>query len=166
MTTKQTGAKFENVELEGYFQAGTELAYENLGNEDRPSCVVCGSPLKHCWVTDHGIMGGDCLATLTGDNKSRSCIRRMIKKLDDRINRDSCYEITIAPCMQNSVHITALGPSRFDTDKTYNYFVDSIKKGDQMKYAVLLEHLDSINIPYQIDQADRIQKIIEKGWAN
>lgn len=68
----------EDISVEGYFVAGTPHGFE-FTTDDKPLCVICGAPLKHVFVTDRGLIGGDCLATLTGDDSSRAVLRRLKK---------------------------------------------------------------------------------------
>lgn len=52
--------------------AGTPQADEYLHGEFEPTCDNCGRPIKNVFVTASGYkLGGDCLATLTGDESTR-----------------------------------------------------------------------------------------------
>jgi hypothetical protein len=66
--------------------ATTAQAFEVLGPHEAVHCVCCGSPLKNVFVTESGPMGGDCLATKTGDNSTRVLFRKISKKLGEVIN--------------------------------------------------------------------------------
>jgi hypothetical protein len=85
-TRKRKGDKqlAEGLELEGYVVAGTPAAFEALDPRaaESPRCVRCGSPISHVFLTSKGPMGGDCLATLTGDPATRRLARTIAKKLD------------------------------------------------------------------------------------
>ena len=73
----------EGLDIEGFVTAGTEPAHEALGpTGEHPYCVRCGSPIKYVFLTSKGPMGGDCLATLTGDTSTRRLARAVSKKLD------------------------------------------------------------------------------------
>lgn len=74
----------DGLELEGYVLAGTEAAFDTLGprEAETPHCVRCGSPISHVFVTSKGPMGGDCLATLTGDQSTRRLARQLTQKLN------------------------------------------------------------------------------------
>jgi hypothetical protein len=74
----------EGLELEGYAEAGTAAAFEALPPDvaESPHCVRCGSPIAHVFLTSKGPIGGDCLATLTGDPATRQLGRKLTKALD------------------------------------------------------------------------------------
>jgi len=77
----------EGLELENFVLAGTSAAFDALGaNCEDPSCVRCGSPISYVFVTNKGAMGGDCLATLTGDNSSRKVARKLVKTLERELS--------------------------------------------------------------------------------
>jgi hypothetical protein len=75
--------RFPNVEVEGYVKAGTPAAYEALGPArfSDVSCVVCGAKIANVFETNYGPMGGDCLATLTGDDSTRKAVQQLYEKL-------------------------------------------------------------------------------------
>jgi hypothetical protein len=75
--------RFPNVEVEGYVKAGTPAAYEVLGPArfSDVSCVVCGAKIANVFETNYGPMGGDCLATLTGDDSTRKAVQQLYEKL-------------------------------------------------------------------------------------
>ena len=74
----------DGLALENFVIANTEAAYEALGaqNCENPHCVRCGSPIKYVFVTNKGALGGDCLATLTGDNTTRKIARKFTQSLN------------------------------------------------------------------------------------
>lgn len=72
--------KFQDVLLEA-FVAGTSLAADH-GVGEETFCVVCGARLLNVFVTSHGDMGGDCLATITGDNSTRREVVKILKSLN------------------------------------------------------------------------------------
>lgn len=78
----------EGLELEGYVEASTAAAFEALPPDvaESPFCVRCGSPIAHVFLTSKGPMGGDCLATVTGDPATRQLGRKLTKALD-RVGR-------------------------------------------------------------------------------
>ena len=72
----------DEVQIVDYFLAGSPKAMEALGGDFADvDCVRCGSKITHVFMTEHGPMGGDCLATLTGDDSTRKAIRATIEKL-------------------------------------------------------------------------------------
>jgi hypothetical protein len=78
-----TKTKFAGAEMLDYFVAGTVSAFETLGaNCDDVNCVVCGARIKHVFETTHGPMGGDCLATITGDSSTRRVVRQLTKAVE------------------------------------------------------------------------------------
>jgi hypothetical protein len=84
VTRKETDAKMkQGLEVEGYALAGTPAAFELIGPHETANCVRCGSPIAHVFATNKGAMGGDCLATLTGDDSTR----RLAKKINETIER-------------------------------------------------------------------------------
>jgi hypothetical protein len=51
------------------------------GGGDVATCGNCGAPLRHAFVTSSGhVLGGDCLATLCGDDATRSSVARAARK--------------------------------------------------------------------------------------
>lgn len=60
---------------------GTSAAAAFFSGSEPVPCANCGAPLRHVFVTSSGhCLGGDCLATLTGDDATRSAIVRTAKK--------------------------------------------------------------------------------------
>ena len=79
---KTDDARFGDVHVVDYFRAGSPKAVEALGGDFADvDCVRCGSKISHVFMTESGPMGGDCLATLTGDDSTRKAIRATIEKL-------------------------------------------------------------------------------------
>jgi len=74
----------EDLDIEGFVTAGTEPAHAALGPMvgEEPYCIRCGSPIKYVFLTSKGPMGGDCLATLTGDPATRKLARKVHQSLD------------------------------------------------------------------------------------
>ena len=70
------------LDLEGMVVAGTEPAYEALGPYESVYCVCCGAQINFVLLTNKGPMGGDCYATLSGDNTTRRVWRKLGQKLD------------------------------------------------------------------------------------
>lgn len=64
------------IEVQGFAVAGTPYAFELFGPHEEMTCRQCGAQLSNVYATSLGPMGGDCLATLTGDNATRSAVRR------------------------------------------------------------------------------------------
>ena len=80
--TKDIRKRFANVTLEGFVKAGTSAAHDALGGQfDDVSCIVCGARIGNVFLTNHGPMGGDCLATLTGDDSTRAAVRKLYEVL-------------------------------------------------------------------------------------
>lgn len=77
-SAKASDDRFANLELEGYYRAGSpdSMEYGHVG-EGPVLCVRCGSRIAHVFVTNHGNLGGDCLATLTGDDSTRALARKL-----------------------------------------------------------------------------------------
>lgn len=68
-------------EIEDVVHAGSPRACERLGMHESMQCRRCGAVISIVYVTSHGPMGGDCLATLTGDASSRARLRSLSTKL-------------------------------------------------------------------------------------
>jgi len=76
-TKKKNRFTAEDVGSWEYVRAGTSSAADlDLIDED-VSCVNCGAPLTHVFVTEVGPMGGDCLASITGDDSTRKVVQKM-----------------------------------------------------------------------------------------
>lgn len=63
------------IEVDSYFVAGTAHAEEYCHDAaDGPiGCAECGRMIRKCFVLSDGrIVGGDCAATITGDDSTRS----------------------------------------------------------------------------------------------
>lgn len=72
----------EEISITDYFHAGSPKAMEALGGESEDvSCVRCGAKISHVFMTQYGPMGGDCIATLTGDDSTRKAIRTLLENL-------------------------------------------------------------------------------------
>ena len=73
----------EDIRITDYFLAGSPKAFEALSGAefDDATCVRCGAKIKHVFMTQYGPMGGDCIATLTGDDSTRKEIRKVIDAL-------------------------------------------------------------------------------------
>lgn len=71
-------------DIEAYARAGSPAAFELIGPHDKGEaiCERCGVPIKDIFMTPMGPLGGDCLATLTGDDSTRQAIRRLRPKLE------------------------------------------------------------------------------------
>lgn len=72
----------EETVVTDYFRAGSPAAREALGGDFKDvDCVRCGSKISHVFMTNYGPMGGDCVATLTGDDSMRKDVRRVAEAL-------------------------------------------------------------------------------------
>jgi len=73
----------DDISITDYFLAGSPKALEALSGSEfaDATCVRCGSKIKHVFMTQYGPMGGDCIATLTGDDSTRKEIRKVIDAL-------------------------------------------------------------------------------------
>lgn len=88
----------EQVGAAHYVLAGTPSA-EEFGLRGSVQCVNCGKPITHVFMTDVGPMGGDCLATITGDDSTRKIVQRMTRdryKFEPIVARD-LVSVTVAP---------------------------------------------------------------------
>jgi hypothetical protein len=92
MTTRSAPRKdFDNTvtaaikagafEIEDVVCAGSPRACAALGMHEDMSCVRCGARISIVYATSHGPMGGDCLATLTGDPSTRRRLQQLTRKL-------------------------------------------------------------------------------------
>ena len=78
----KTKARFSRDEIGSwtYVRPGTSAAME-VGLGDEVLCVNCGKPISHVFMTDVGPLGGDCLATITGDDSTRKSVVALYKDL-------------------------------------------------------------------------------------
>src|SRR5690606_18486018 len=63
------------ITVESYFRAGTAYAAEFLADaaDGCIACHACGRMIRKCFVLSDGrIVGGDCAATITGDDSTRA----------------------------------------------------------------------------------------------
>lgn len=77
----------ETVEILDYVYAGTSKAADYLGADGFAdvSCVCCGAKISHVFWSNVGPLGGDCAATLTGDNSTRAKVRVHVEKCYRRV---------------------------------------------------------------------------------
>ena len=78
--------------------AGSEAAEEYLPGDSEPLCDNCGRPIKYVFITPTGHkLGGDCLATLTGDDSTRRSLVAASKKAvgatSIRVGASSVYAV-------------------------------------------------------------------------
>jgi len=86
-----------SFEIEDVVNVGSPRACERLGMHEEMSCVRCGARLSIVYVTSSGPLGGDCLATLTGDPSSRSRMRNLSRKLHNiAIEQDARFRLEAA----------------------------------------------------------------------
>jgi len=80
MNTKR---ELEEIAVTGFVIAGSPAAFEALSasEAEAPRCVHCGAWLRDVFITDRGPMGGDCLATLTGNDETRKAFRKLARYL-------------------------------------------------------------------------------------
>lgn len=84
---RKDDSRFAGVEVSEYVMAGSPGAHDALGGDFVDvSCVRCGSKITHVFVTNFGPMGGDCLATLTGDDTTRRTARKIVDAI-----RKGCF---------------------------------------------------------------------------
>jgi len=109
--TQKIRDKFDGVALEGFAVAGSPAALEALGGTfANISCVCCGARIGNVFLTSHGPMGGDCLATLTGDDSTRKAVRALATKLS---HQDTAGEYEVE-ATSRGVAIRALRRIGFD----------------------------------------------------
>ena len=63
-----------------YVVAGTPAALE-FGLDGPVQCLNCGQKISHVYMTDVGPLGGDCLATISGDDSTRRVVRAIRDKI-------------------------------------------------------------------------------------
>ena len=105
------------LELEGYAEAGTAAAFEALPPDvaESPFCVRCGSPIAHVFLTSKGPMGGDCLATLTGDQTTRRLGRKLTTALDRVMRYREVTGLKVQPGFRDYT-VSAISIDRNDYD--------------------------------------------------
>jgi hypothetical protein len=70
-----------SLSISSVLVSGTEQAFDFTGT-DNLCCSRCGSTLKLALVTEIGLLGGDCYATLTGDDTTRKEFRKLFNALN------------------------------------------------------------------------------------
>jgi len=121
-------AAFSNTEVASYCVAGTAGAFEALGRDgDDVHCVVCGARIKYIFLTNHGPMGGDCLATITGDRSTRQAVRRLVAAVTLVVNgyNHNGIAIAIKPSHRSgerTVYIYTCRRGRFDQYEGIQYW--------------------------------------------
>lgn len=136
------------LDTEGYVLANTEAAFEALGprEAESPRCVRCGLPIKHVFLTNKGPMGGDCLATLTGDPSTRRLARKLSRKLDEVSHYAEVKGLLLKRTVQGSPAISAVILNRDDYDSwtgrfgTRSRFLLSGKPGTEAVLAGIGAH--------------------------
>jgi hypothetical protein len=80
---RKSDEAYADLSVDGYALAGSPSAYDMLGSGEfsSPVCKRCGAAIKHVYLTNHGPMGGDCVATLTGDQSTRAFARKLLDSL-------------------------------------------------------------------------------------
>lgn len=78
----KTRERFQETTLDGFVVAGQP---NDFGVEEEANCCVCGSRIKNVFLTNYGPMGGDCLATLTGDDSTRKEIKSIMRRLQNTL---------------------------------------------------------------------------------
>ena len=63
-----------------YVVAGTPAALD-FGLRGPVECLNCGQKITHVYMTDVGPLGGDCLATISGDDSTRRVVRSIRDKI-------------------------------------------------------------------------------------
>ena len=82
-------------EIESVVHAGSPRACEALGMHEHMACVRCGARISIVYATSHGPMGGDCLATLTGDASTRRRLAQLARKLHTHaLDHDAHFKLS------------------------------------------------------------------------
>jgi len=89
------------ITVESYFRAGTSRATDFVAEagDGALTCNECGRPIVKCFVLSDGrVVGGDCAATITGDDSTRQRGEDMFALGSKRPESlaDVCDEITFA----------------------------------------------------------------------
>jgi hypothetical protein len=91
-------------EIEDVVHAGSPRACDTLGVHESMDCVRCGARISIVYSTSHGPMGGDCLATLTGDSSTRRRLQQLTRKLHvHALDHEAQFKLT--PCADGSVTV-------------------------------------------------------------
>ena len=69
-------------DVEDVVAAGSPRCHDAVGPRERYTCRRCGALISTIYVTTHGPLGGDCLATLTGDASTRARVAKITRKLN------------------------------------------------------------------------------------
>lgn len=144
-TRKRKGDKklAEGLELEGFVVAGTPAALEALtpGQAESPHCVRCGSQISNVFLTSKGPMGGDCLATLTGDPSTRRLGRKLAQKLDQVSGYREVTGLLVKPGWHGDYNVVAVSIDRDDYDSwtgLYGTRTDFLASAKENQLPVLL----------------------------
>lgn len=76
-TAKDFGV--DQVTVVDFVMAGSSRAADLGGMSDDVSCVCCGARITNVFISNVGPLGGDCAATLTGDESTRAEIRAGVR---------------------------------------------------------------------------------------
>jgi len=79
-TTRTLRFTADQIGAPHYVVAGSPSA-ATFGLVGDVCCVNCGARISHVFVTDVGPIGGDCLATITGDASTRAAVRTITRRL-------------------------------------------------------------------------------------
>lgn len=116
----------EGLDIEGLVTAGTEAAFEALGPAEfvSPRCVRCGSPLSYVVLTSKGPMGGDCYATLTGDDTTRKAWRSVMQSYDKHLIYSEPHQRIHTIQVRHDVRHSVLRGLRYDARYWYLDTID------------------------------------------
>lgn len=91
-------------EIEDVVCAGSPRACAVLGMHEDMTCERCGARISVVYATSHGPLGGDCLATLTGDPSTRRRLQQLARKLHTHaLDHDAQFKLS--PRMDGGITI-------------------------------------------------------------
>lgn len=99
--------------IDDVVHAGSVRACEALGVHEHMGCVRCGAPISVVYATSLGPLGGDCLATLTGDPSTRRRIQRLARSLHSwALDHEAQFRLTPGPDGRTTIERTFLDTGR------------------------------------------------------
>lgn len=70
----------DEVSVIDFVIAGSSRAADMGGMSDDVSCACCGMRITHVFISNVGPLGGDCAASLTGDDSTRVEVRAGVRR--------------------------------------------------------------------------------------
>lgn len=163
----------EGLELEGFVMAGTPSAFEALppGQAAAPRCVRCAAPISNVFLTSKGPMGGDCLATLTGDQSTRRLARKLSQKLGRVMNYREVRGLRVKPSHHGDYNVVAVSIDRNDYDpysglfgSRTDYLITAKREQLPVLLAIVGYEAESRGLDFETEGIEQIEHIEENPF--